>query len=162
MSEQKKVNGFLPTDQPDLFFEDNAVGRMKKEVWEASDVEAQHQQAIFQHVVHGWHPRTLFDNLRTASTQAGCHQGPHGCRVLGQVERVARHPQTVTGARADQDVGGHRVHRRSSFKVRSSVWATKLPTVGSCDALDPATFRTLTSCCRMKAARRRAGSVVPA
>ena len=29
--------GFLPTNQPDLFFEDNAVGRMKKEVWEASD-----------------------------------------------------------------------------------------------------------------------------
>lgn len=29
--------GFLPTNQPDLFFEDNAVGRMKKEVWESSD-----------------------------------------------------------------------------------------------------------------------------
>ena len=29
--------GFLPTNQPDLFFEDNAVGRLKKEVWDASD-----------------------------------------------------------------------------------------------------------------------------
>jgi creatinine amidohydrolase/Fe(II)-dependent formamide hydrolase-like protein len=29
--------GLLPTDQPDLFFEDNAVGRLKKEVWDASD-----------------------------------------------------------------------------------------------------------------------------
>ena len=31
--------GFLATDQPDLFFEDNPVGRMKKEVWDASDEE---------------------------------------------------------------------------------------------------------------------------
>ena len=37
MSTQIVPKGFLPTDQPDLFFEDNAVGRMKKEVWEASD-----------------------------------------------------------------------------------------------------------------------------
>lgn len=29
--------GLLATNQPDLFFEDNAVGRMKKEIWEASD-----------------------------------------------------------------------------------------------------------------------------
>ena len=31
--------GYLPTNQPDLFFEDNAVGRLKKEVWESSDAE---------------------------------------------------------------------------------------------------------------------------
>ena len=31
--------GLLATKQPDLFFEDNAVGRMKKEVWEASDAQ---------------------------------------------------------------------------------------------------------------------------
>jgi 3-dehydro-scyllo-inosose hydrolase len=30
---------WLSTNQPDLFFEDNAVGRMKKQVWEASDAE---------------------------------------------------------------------------------------------------------------------------
>ena len=35
----KAPNGFLPTNQPDLFFEDNPVGRMKKEVWEASDAQ---------------------------------------------------------------------------------------------------------------------------
>lgn len=29
--------GLLATNQPDLFFEDNAVGRMKKEIWDASD-----------------------------------------------------------------------------------------------------------------------------
>ena len=29
--------GLLPSDQPDLFFEDNAVGRLKKEIWEMSD-----------------------------------------------------------------------------------------------------------------------------
>jgi creatinine amidohydrolase len=29
--------GLLETNVPDLFFEDNGVGRMKKEVWEASD-----------------------------------------------------------------------------------------------------------------------------
>jgi len=29
----------LSTDQPDLFFEDSAVGRMKKEIWDASDEE---------------------------------------------------------------------------------------------------------------------------
>ena len=31
--------GYLPTSQPGLFFEDNPIGRMKKEVWEASDAE---------------------------------------------------------------------------------------------------------------------------
>ncbi|MGE5072224.1 MAG: 3-dehydro-scyllo-inosose hydrolase [Anaerolineae bacterium] len=31
--------GLLPTDQPDLFFEANEVGRMKKSVWDASDQE---------------------------------------------------------------------------------------------------------------------------
>jgi len=31
--------GLLPTGQPDLFFEDNSVGRLKKEIWEASDAE---------------------------------------------------------------------------------------------------------------------------
>jgi len=30
---------WLASSQPDLFFEDNAVGRLKKEVWEASDAE---------------------------------------------------------------------------------------------------------------------------
>ena len=39
MSEVKAPKGWLPTDQPDLWFEDNAVGRMKKEIWEASDEE---------------------------------------------------------------------------------------------------------------------------
>jgi creatinine amidohydrolase/Fe(II)-dependent formamide hydrolase-like protein len=29
--------GMLATDQPDLFFEDNAVGRMKKEIWDMSE-----------------------------------------------------------------------------------------------------------------------------
>ena len=29
----------LATNQPDLWFEDNAVGRLKKEIWEASDAE---------------------------------------------------------------------------------------------------------------------------
>jgi len=39
MSTQIVPKGFLSSNQPDLFFEDNAVGRMKKEVWEASDEE---------------------------------------------------------------------------------------------------------------------------
>jgi 3-dehydro-scyllo-inosose hydrolase len=30
-------DGWLATDQPDLFFEDNAVGRMKHELWHADD-----------------------------------------------------------------------------------------------------------------------------
>ena len=29
--------GLLPTEQPDLWFEDNAVGRMKKEIWEMNE-----------------------------------------------------------------------------------------------------------------------------
>jgi len=37
MPQKKLPEGLLPTDQPDLFFEDNPVGRLKKEVWEASD-----------------------------------------------------------------------------------------------------------------------------
>lgn len=32
-------DGFLTTDRPDLLFEDNPVGRMKKELWEATDQE---------------------------------------------------------------------------------------------------------------------------
>ena len=39
MPNQHAVEGLLATDQPDLFFEDNSVGRMKKQVWEASDEE---------------------------------------------------------------------------------------------------------------------------
>ena len=31
--------GWLATGEPDLFFEDTAVGRLKKEIWEASDEE---------------------------------------------------------------------------------------------------------------------------
>ena len=31
--------GWLATDQPDLYFEDNTVGRMKKAVWDATDEE---------------------------------------------------------------------------------------------------------------------------
>ncbi len=37
MDEKCLPEGLLPTDQPDLFFEDNSVGRMKKEVWDAGD-----------------------------------------------------------------------------------------------------------------------------
>ncbi len=37
MSKQNTPSGWLATDQPDLFFEDNPVGRLKKEVWEAGD-----------------------------------------------------------------------------------------------------------------------------
>jgi len=37
MDEKNIPEGLLPTDQPDLFFEDNTVGRMKKEVWDADD-----------------------------------------------------------------------------------------------------------------------------
>jgi 3-dehydro-scyllo-inosose hydrolase len=40
MSETKKTpNGLLATDQPDLYFEDNAIGRMKKALWEMSEAE---------------------------------------------------------------------------------------------------------------------------
>ena len=36
-AKETTVAGWLSTDQPDLFFEDNAVGRMKHELWQASD-----------------------------------------------------------------------------------------------------------------------------
>jgi creatinine amidohydrolase len=39
MDEKKVPAGMLATDEPDLFFEDNSVGRLKKEVWDASDAE---------------------------------------------------------------------------------------------------------------------------
>jgi len=39
MSEKEVPQGLLPTNQPDLFFEDNTVGRLKKEIWESSDAE---------------------------------------------------------------------------------------------------------------------------
>ena len=39
MPSKQAPQGWLPTDQPDLFFEDNPVGRLKKEIWEASDAE---------------------------------------------------------------------------------------------------------------------------
>ncbi len=40
MSSVTKVPaGKLPTNQPDLWFEDNAVGRMKKEIWEADEAK---------------------------------------------------------------------------------------------------------------------------
>lgn len=37
MNKDKNLNGFLATNQPDLFFEDNPTGRLKKEIWDASD-----------------------------------------------------------------------------------------------------------------------------
>ncbi len=39
MTDQQIPEGYLPSNQPDLFFEDNAVGRLKKQVWDASDEE---------------------------------------------------------------------------------------------------------------------------
>ena len=39
MTDKQVPEGMLATDQPDLFFEDNTVGRLKKEVWESSDAE---------------------------------------------------------------------------------------------------------------------------
>jgi len=40
MSSQQIVpKGLLPTDQPDLFFEDNSVGQLKKQIWDASDAQ---------------------------------------------------------------------------------------------------------------------------
>jgi creatinine amidohydrolase len=39
MSNKILPKGLLATDQPDLFFEDNAVGRLKKEVWDANDTQ---------------------------------------------------------------------------------------------------------------------------
>jgi creatinine amidohydrolase len=39
MSEKQVPEGMLATNEPDLFFEDNTVGRLKKEVWDATDAE---------------------------------------------------------------------------------------------------------------------------
>ncbi len=39
MAKREVPEGLLASDQPDLFFEDNTVGRLKKEIWEASDTE---------------------------------------------------------------------------------------------------------------------------
>ncbi|NIM06018.1 MAG: creatininase family protein [Armatimonadetes bacterium] len=39
MTDKKAPKGLLPTDQPDLFFEDNPVGRLKKEVWDSTDAQ---------------------------------------------------------------------------------------------------------------------------
>jgi creatinine amidohydrolase/Fe(II)-dependent formamide hydrolase-like protein len=40
MSEHAVIpKGLIPTDQPTLFFEDNAVGRLKKEIWDATEEE---------------------------------------------------------------------------------------------------------------------------
>ncbi len=39
MTQTKAASGSLGTTQNDLFFEDNAVGQMKKAVWEASEAE---------------------------------------------------------------------------------------------------------------------------
>ena len=38
---------FLPTNQPGLFFEDTAVGRMRKKIWESSDEQIDQQLAQF-------------------------------------------------------------------------------------------------------------------
>ncbi len=43
----KKNAKFLSTNQPDLFFENNAVGRMKKQIWEASDKEVDQMLAEY-------------------------------------------------------------------------------------------------------------------
>ena len=39
MPERTVPEGMLATGEPDLFFEDNSVGRLKKEVWDATDQE---------------------------------------------------------------------------------------------------------------------------
>jgi len=39
MPDKNVPPGLLPTNQPDLFFEDNPVGRLKKAVWDAGDAE---------------------------------------------------------------------------------------------------------------------------
>ena len=39
MADNPETPTLLKTNQPDLFFEDNTVGRLKKEIWEASDEE---------------------------------------------------------------------------------------------------------------------------
>jgi len=37
MTDKRTPEGWLSTEQPDLFFEDNTVGKLKKEVWDADD-----------------------------------------------------------------------------------------------------------------------------
>lgn len=39
MTKSKLPVGFISTNQPDLFFEDNPTGQLKKKIWEASDEE---------------------------------------------------------------------------------------------------------------------------
>ncbi len=39
MSDKQMPKGWLASDNPTVIFEDNAIGRMKKELWEASDEE---------------------------------------------------------------------------------------------------------------------------
>ncbi len=39
MNENNPPKGFFATNQPDLFFEDNPTGRLKKEIWDATDQE---------------------------------------------------------------------------------------------------------------------------
>lgn len=39
MAKKEAPEGWLATEQPDLFFEDNTVGRMKKEIWDSNDEE---------------------------------------------------------------------------------------------------------------------------
>ena len=39
MSEKTLPKELLATDQADLFFENNTVGRLKKEVWDADEKE---------------------------------------------------------------------------------------------------------------------------
>ncbi len=39
MTDRQTPEGLLATTQPDLFFEDNPTGRLKKEIWDATDAE---------------------------------------------------------------------------------------------------------------------------
>ena len=39
MSDTPETPVLIPSERPDLFFEDNTVGRCKKEVWDSSDEE---------------------------------------------------------------------------------------------------------------------------
>jgi creatinine amidohydrolase len=39
MSDAPETPVLIPTERPDLFFEDNTVGRCKKEVWDSTDEE---------------------------------------------------------------------------------------------------------------------------
>src|SRR4030067_2995764 len=41
MANNKLPAGSLSTNQPDLFFEDNPTGRLKKEIWDASDEQVE-------------------------------------------------------------------------------------------------------------------------